>query len=129
MMEKKKKITLEYALNCSVPSLYAGVSTDQGLEGWFADRVLSNGDHFTFFWHKTPQQAQMTAWRENKYVRFRWDDEEDPDAYFELSITPHELTGDVALAITDFAEPSEYDDAVQLWDNNIKNLKRCLGCR
>ncbi len=129
MGQKKKKITLEYALNCSVPSLYAGVSTDLGLEGWFADRVVSDGNRFTFFWHKTPQQAEMTAWRENKYVRFRWDDEEDPDAYFELSITPHELTGEVALAVTDFAEPGEYDDTIQLWNNNIRSLKRCLGCR
>ena len=119
MNRKKKKFTLEY------PRL----STDEGLEGWFADRVVQDNDQFTFFWNKSPQEAEMTGRRENQFVRFRWNEEEDPDAYFELTITPHELTGDVALTVTDFAEPDEYDDAVQMWDNNIKALRRALGCR
>ena len=129
MDDKKKKITLEYPINCTVASLYAKLSTDEGLESWFADRVERIDDRFTFYWHKIPQDAELVARRENKYVRFRWSDEPDADEYFELRITPLELTGDVALSVTDFIEPDEYEDAVQLWENNIKNLRRSLGCR
>jgi len=128
-MEKKRKFTLEYPVNCTVGSLFSKLSTDEGLGSWFADRVERNNDQFTFFWHKIPQGASLIGQRENKYVRFRWDEEEDPDAYFELKITPHELTGDIALSVTDFTEHDEYEDAVQMWENNIKNLKRTLGCR
>ncbi len=129
MNERKKKITLEYAFNCSVASLYAGLSTDYGLEGWFADRVRRADSRFTFYWHKTPQEAELVARRENKYVRFRWLDDEDPEAYFEFLITPPELSGEVSLSITDFSEHDDYDSAVQLWNNNIRILKRSLGCR
>ena len=129
MNRKKKKFTLEYPLNCTVASLYSKLSTEEGLESWFADRVVQNENRFVFFWHKAPQDAEMIAQRENKYVRFRWSDDEEPDTYFELRITPQELTGDVSLSVTDFAEAGEYEDAVQMWENGIKSLKRALGCR
>lgn len=129
MDDRKRKFTLEYPINCTVASLFAKLSTEEGLESWFADRVTQADTQFTFFWHKIPQEAEMIAQRENKYVRFRWSDEDDSEAYFELRITPQELTGDVALAVTDFAEHDEYEDAVQMWENSIKNLKRALGCR
>ena len=36
----------------------------------------------------------------------------------------NELTKDVSLVITDFAEPDEIDDAIQLWNNQIEKLKQ-----
>ena len=38
-----------------------------------------------------------------------------------------ELTGEVALIITDFAEDDEKDDIIDLWDTQIAELKRALG--
>ena len=127
MNNRKKKITLEYPINSTVASLYAKLSTEGGLESWFADRVVQDADNFTFFWHKTPQEALLLGQKENKYVRFKWNEDEDQEAYFEFDITPVELTGDLVLLVTDFAEHDEYEDALQMWDNNIKNLKRTLG--
>ncbi|MDR0953898.1 MAG: SRPBCC domain-containing protein [Rikenellaceae bacterium] len=129
MDEKKTQFTLEYPINCTVASLFVKLTTELGLESWFADRVEQDDSRFTFFWNKIPQQAELLALRENKYVRFRWDDEDDDEAFFEFTITPHELTGDVSLTVTDFAHADEYDDAVQMWDNSIKSLRRALGCR
>jgi hypothetical protein len=129
MDDKKKKFTLEYPIKCTVASLYTKLSTDEGLESWFADQVTQENNQFTFYWHKIPQAAELIAQRENQYVRFRWVEEEDPEAYFEMRITPHELTRDIALSITDFSDPDEYEDSVQMWENNVKNLRLALGCR
>ena len=38
-----------------------------------------------------------------------------------------ELTGDVALLITDFSEEDEKDDAIDLWDSQISELKHTIG--
>lgn len=126
MDDKKKKFTLEYPINSTVASLYSKLSTEEGLSSWFADRVEKNNNRFTFFWQKTPQEADLLAEKENKHIRFRWR-EEDIESYFEFVITPLELTGDLTLSVTDFAEHDEYEDAQHMWNVNIKNLKRSLG--
>jgi hypothetical protein len=128
-MKRKKKFTLEYAVGCTTGLLFSKLSTDTGLGSWFADRVERENNRFTFFWQQTPQAANLIGQRENRFVRFRWDEEEDPEAYFELAINPYEFTGDLALSITDFSDHDEYEDAVRIWENNIRALKRALGCR
>ena len=60
-------------------------------------------------------------------VRYRWLEEEDENAYFEFIIHTIELTGSTALEITDFAEPNEKTDAIDLWDSQVEVLKRTLG--
>ena len=50
-----------------------------------------------------------------------------PFSYFEFSIHTLELTGTTSLQITDFAEPSEKEDAIDLWDSQIHALNRSLG--
>ena len=59
-------------------------------------------------------------------VRFKWVDD-DEDSYFEFKIRKDELTGEVALVITDFAEDDEKEEAVDLWDTQIAELKHALG--
>jgi len=126
MRDQKTKFTLEYPIGSTVASLYAKLSTEEGLGSWFADRVEKDGRIVTFYWHKVGQSADLLAEKENRFVRFRWIDE-DPDSYFELSIDRQELTGEVTLSVTDFAGVHEVDDARSLWDNSIKELKRSLG--
>ena len=39
---------------------------------------------FTFYWGKTEtRQAEVTNFRVNSFIRFRWLDDEDPKAYFD----------------------------------------------
>lgn len=123
------KYELEYTLNCSPKVLFSRLSTPEGLSEWFADDVTVEGEMFTFFWSKTPSTARLTAIKENKHVRFEWEDNEgDKDSnYFEFKILVHDITGDLALIITDFAEPDEKEDAIYLWDTQINDLKRILG--
>ncbi len=123
------KYDLEYTLNCSPKVLFSRLSTAAGLSEWFADDVTVEGNLFTFHWGKTEYKANLTAVKENKLVRFEWDDngEDKETNFFEFRIIVHDITGDLALLITDFAEPDEKEDAIYLWDTQINDLKRVLG--
>jgi len=119
---------LEYTLNCSPKVLFSRLSTPEGLSEWFADEVTVADDIFTFNWHKALYRARLIAIKENKLVRFEWTDTEDRNTnFFEFRINVHDLTGDLALLITDFSEPDEKEDAIYLWDTQISDLKRVLG--
>jgi hypothetical protein len=62
----------------------------------------------------------------NEYIRFQWIDE-DSDTFFEFRITKDELTGDVALIISDFADEDEIEDATDLWESQVNDLRRAIG--
>ena len=123
------KYELEYTLNCSPKVLFSRLSTPEGLSEWFADDVTIEGSLFTFHWSKTEYRARLAAMKENKLVRFEWDDnaEDKETNFFEFKIIVHDITGDLALLITDFAEPDEKEDAIYLWDTQINDLKKLLG--
>ncbi len=125
----KVRYDLEYPLNCSVKVLFPRLSTSEGLAEWFADDVNSDGDVFTFSWDKTTMKAKLTIMRENKLVRFNWIEKNSltEDNYFEFRINTEELGGDIALIISDQAEPDEKTDAISLWDTQIQNLRSILG--
>ncbi|HUX97076.1 MAG TPA: START-like domain-containing protein [Bacteroidales bacterium] len=122
------KLELEYTLNCSSKVLFSWLSTPEGLEEWFADKVVVEKDLFTFTWDETESEARLSAFKENKFVRFEWIGKEDEESnYFEFKIIVQELTSDLALIITDFTDPEEKEDTIFLWDTQIGDLKRILG--
>ena len=122
------KFELEYTMKCSAKVLFSRLSTPEGLSEWFAENVNVDGDLFTFFWNNSESKARISAMKENKMVRFEWVNlENEEENYFEFSMTTDELTGDLALIITDFAEPEEKEDAIYLWDSQVSDLKRLLG--
>ncbi len=122
------KFELECTLNCSPKVLFSRLSTPEGLSEWFADNVNVDGDLFTFFWDNSESKARLSALKDNKLVRFEWLNLENEDEnYFEFSIHMDELTGDLALIITDFAEADEKKDSINLWNSQIEDLKRLLG--
>lgn len=122
----KNKFELEYSINSSPKILFARLSTPGGLSEWFADDINIQGSIYTFIWDGTEQNAELVAKKDNQFVRFKWIDDED-DAYFEFKIHKDELTGDVALLITDFADDDDKDDTIDLWDRQIEELKHALG--
>ena len=122
------KFELEYNLNCSPKVLFSRLSTPEGLSEWFADNVDVDGDLFKFFWNSSESKARLSALKENKLVRFEWIDMENEESnFFEFKINVEELSGSLALIISDFAEPEEKEDSVFLWDSQINDLKRTLG--
>ena len=122
------KFELEYTMKCSAKVLFSRLSTPEGLSEWFAENVNVDGDLFTFFWNNSESKARISALKENKMVRFEWINlENEEENFFEFSMNTDELTGDLALMISDFAEPEEKEDAIYLWDSQVADLKRLLG--
>lgn len=123
----KEKFHIEYIFDkVSRNSLWNHLTTPPGLSSWLADDVTINGNNYTFKWKNTTENAEMVDMKTGTSVRYRWQDD-DIQVYFEFLIHPIELTGGTALEITDFAEPDEKEDAIDLWDTQIEALRRSLG--
>ena len=124
---KKEKFHIEYVFDkVSKRSLWNHLTTPPGLSSWFADDVNVDDDKYAFFWDKVQENATVIYQKSEVCVRYRWEDDDD-NVYFEFRIHTIELTGSVALEITDFAEPSEKMDSISLWDSQVDELKRTLG--
>ena len=121
------KYELEYPIHSSINILFDRLSTLSGLSEWFADDVNVNREGiYTFSWEGSEQQATLISKKKNQHVRFKWLDSD--EEYFEFLIQVDELTNDISLIVTDFAEDDEdKEDAVQLWNLQIDNLKKIIG--
>ena len=122
----KQKIVLEYPINSSPKVLYPRLGTPCGLSEWFADDVNLKGSIFSFIWEGSEQKAEVVQKKENKYIRFSWLDDED-DTFFEFRINVDEITKDVALVVTDFVDEGEDEDAIDLWNTQVSELKHTIG--
>ena len=121
------KYELEYPINSSINILFDRLSTLSGLSEWFADDVnVDREGLYTFTWEGSEQQATLISKKKNNHVRFKWLGSD--DEYFEFLIQVDELTNDISLIVTDFADDEDdKEDAVQLWDLQIDNLKKIIG--
>jgi uncharacterized protein YndB with AHSA1/START domain len=127
-MAEKLKLQLEYIINCSPKVLFNRLSTASGLSEWFADDVRVKGNLFTFVWEDTDQVAEKKNHRENKMVRYEWTESENKEEnYFEFVIAQDDLTNDVSLLITDFADEEDKESTTDLWNTQITKLKQLLG--
>ena len=126
MTTEKQKYELEYIIRTSPKVLYTRLSTADGLSQWFADDVNINNGIFTFVWEGVGQDAKKLKERAGKSIRFHWLDEDD-DSYFEFCLEIDDLTSEVALLITDFAEEDEMEEAKLLWDSQVNSLMQLLG--
>jgi len=116
---------LEYEVKSSPKILFSFLSTPNGLADWFADNVTISENIYTFYWDKESLRAQLVAFKENKLVKFQWLDGE--TEYFELEIIQDEMTGDVALSVTDFSIDEEVQEKELIWNNQIGMLISVLG--
>ena len=128
-MSAKIPFSIEFDFHASPQLLFQYLSTPSGLSEWFADNVNSRGEDFTFIWDDSEEYAKLLTKKANEKVRFRWmNDEEDQDDYhFEFKIQVDEITKDVSLIISDFADEDELDEAKMLWENLVGSLKQVLG--
>ena len=124
----KTPIELEYIIRASDNILYNCMSTPSGLEEWFAPQVHIRGEVYTFMWEGEERKAQLVSKKKEQYVKYQWLDDTDMTSnYFEMTIKIDEMTGEVALLITDFSEEGEEDDQQMLWNESIEELKRHIG--
>jgi uncharacterized protein YndB with AHSA1/START domain len=127
--EPKNKLVLEYIIYASPKLLYEFITTPSGLTEWFADDVNIQGNMYTFEWEGAKQQAEVLNITEGKSIRLRWTDRT-PDTYFEFRIEKNELTYELSLVITDFAETAEEKNSLEvLWQGQVQRLMKVIGSK
>ncbi len=133
MKKSKKRVELEFELNTSSPSkIWSYISDAGGLEKWMADKVERNGKKLTFTWGMTylnNDERTATIMKENKekMMRFKWDGDEDENAYCEMRIETGEISSNCILCITDFADDDDVESLKELWNDNIDMLHQTSG--
>ena len=110
-----------------VSLLWMYISTANGLQQWFADKVDIAHKDCVFRWNNVPQTAHLLSHRTGSHIRFHWEDE-DPKTYFEMRITVSELTDSTVLTVTDFADAEDEEDSRDLWTSQVDTLRRVIGC-
>ena len=125
----KSKFELEFAIQASPQLLFQYLSTPSGLSEWFADNVNARTERFSFFWDDSEEDAILLKKKSNEFVRFKWlnGDEDQDDCFFEMKIEVDEITKDVSIIVTDFAEVDEVEEAKMHWESQIGDLKQVLG--
>lgn len=126
-MSDKQKYEMEFPIQVSPSLLYQYISTPSGMSEWYADNVNSRGEFFTFIWSESEEQAKLLSKKSQERIKFRWLEDEGTDYFFELRIQVDEITKDVSLMITDFAEEDEVEEGKMLWENMVSELKQILG--
>jgi len=126
-MPDKIKFELEIPIQASPSFLYQYVSTPDSLGEWFADNVNSRGKLFTFMWDDSEEVAERISLKQGEFIRFKWEEDEDKNSYFEFRIQVDALTKDVSLIITDFAEDDEIEESKMFWENQVAELKHVIG--
>jgi|TARA_B110000196_G_scaffold297785_1_gene289121 uncharacterized protein YndB with AHSA1/START domain len=122
------KYTIEYPIKTSISVLYRRLSTPSGLEEWFADSVNIKDGILIFSWEGSEQDAKVLKKKNDEFIQYQWLDDEDTERYFEFAIQVDEMTKDISLIITDFAEDEEEkEEGLLLWNTQIDNLKQAIG--
>ena len=125
-MSKKNKFEIEFVIQSSPQLLYQYISTPSGLSEWFADDVNSRGESFSFIWDGAEEIAFLLKKKSDEFVKFRWEEGEE-EYYFEMRIIVDEITKDVSLFVTDFADDDDMEEAKMLWESQISDLKQVIG--
>ncbi len=123
----KVKYQLEFDMKCSTTLLFEYIGTSSGMSEWLADDVIERGDEFTFVWGDQEEVANLIRYKEESFVRFRWEEDEGTKYFWELAIHVDEVTNDVALVITDFTEEEDLEHSKLYWSNLIDDLKKIIG--
>ncbi|MDG1812298.1 MAG: START-like domain-containing protein [Polaribacter sp.] len=124
---KKTKFELEFPIHASPNMLYTYFATPSGLEEWFADKVNSRGKLVSFLWDGVEEKASILSHKNDERIKYKWEESEGDDSYFEFRIEVDPITKDVSLMVTDFAEDDEVEEAKMLWENQIDELKHTIG--
>ena len=123
-----EKYTFEYNFNASAKLLFAMLSTVDGLNLWFADKVSSTDDIFHFTWDDTELTAKITHKKELEMVHFTWINGES-DKYFEFRINTDSISNEISLLITDFAFENELKEKEMIWNSAVNKLMHAIGSR
>jgi len=125
-MPKREKLVMEFLVRSSPNILFNYISSPSGLLEWFADDVNVKGKIYKFIWDDVENPAELIRKVNGKVVRFRFL-ENPEDEYLELEISKDELTGDIALVVTDWCDEEETEEMQRVWESQVQELRNTLG--
>lgn len=135
----KFEYNAEYEIGASVKMVYPYISTPQGLEEWFADKVEVLEDKFlNIHWNNEQHTTKIVSQRNNVMIRYEFiENLEEAKAktrgkkkdvnFLELKLNYSELTDTTYLVIIDYSEMNDEEVLKELWDGLIETLREKLG--
>jgi uncharacterized protein YndB with AHSA1/START domain len=125
---RKSKLIVEQVVKSSPSVLYNMLVTPSGLSSWFCDDVdIKHDSRYVFFWGSFSNEAKLVAQKKDHYVRFVWEKDISPEAYFEFKIEKDYITSDVFLIITSTSEIGNQEIEEEDWEHMARKLKNCIG--
>jgi len=125
--EPNGKFEIEFGFRASSEMLYEFFSTASGLSEWFCDDVNIRNGIYTFIWDGQMQQARLLKTVDNQLAKYQWVDKTD-GSYFEFRIQRDDLTNDISLIVTDFADSkADQESAKLLWHSQIEKLMHVIA--
>jgi len=124
---QRVKYEMEFIFRASPTILYQFITTPSCLVRWFCDEVDINDDVYSFSWDGAEEEAEMIDDIEDERVRFKWTDADDPDEFLEFRMYKSDVTNETVLEITDFCDDDEVDAQRDLWDSQIKEMRKECG--
>lgn len=130
---EKNKITIERTLRSRSKSIiWELISTPAGLSRWIAEEVRQEGEELIFTWGKPGQEyetrrATVLIKVRNQSLRFRWEDEDAPSAYTEIALVAPDVADELALRVTDYAEPDDEESVTYMWNHDLDRLQYKMG--
>ncbi|MEM9916993.1 MAG: START-like domain-containing protein [Bacteroidota bacterium] len=124
---KRVKLTHEFLFRASPSILYKFFTTPSCLIRWFCDEVDISDGIFTFSWNGSEEVATLIEDIENERIRFKWEDADDDEEFFEYKMSRSPVTGETILEIEEFCDEDEISDQRQLWESQVKMLRQETG--
>ncbi len=118
-------LEMEFSLKCSPSVLFKMLTTATGLSEWFADSVEVKDNIYTFNWGNDSESAEQVEIEQDEFVVYKWLDRNED--YFEFSIERNKVTNETILTIYDNLDELDKDDAENLWETQVNQLKYRLG--
>lgn len=126
-IEKRVKIQLEFVLNSSPGILYDHISSSTGLTGWFAEKVEQSHGNLIFHWDDGSINTAVIQKEVPRHLfRFSFV-ETSPEEYIEMEVIQDDLTQDVSLVVTDFADENEVESSEMMWGSLVDELRMTIG--
>lgn len=129
----KQQVLIERELQSnSKDRIWSIISDTDKLSRWIADEIQEEGKKLHFIWgdlQNSHDSRMATIAKKVKYhyIRLKWTDEEDPNAFLELRMEKSSISDNYVLFITDFAEPDDIDTMEDLWADNLDRLHQFSG--
>lgn len=85
-----------------------------------------------FTWGKPGQvyetrRADILDVQKHEAIRFKWEDEDEEEAYTEIAVAKLDVTDDYVLSITDFSDPDDIDGMKRMWNHDLDRLHYKTG--